>query len=66
MYGKSWGGFNGLQITARALQLHDLEGGTYKGPNAVVSLYSTDDRYADDVHYVGGAVVGDQMLSWSR
>ena len=45
MMGISWGGFNGLQVAARrppALK-------------AVVSICSTDDRYADDVHYMGGA-----------
>lgn len=55
VYGKSWGGFNGLQLAARAPP-------ALKG---VVSLYSTDDRYADDVHYVGGAVLGSEMLSWA-
>ncbi len=45
--GISWGGFNGLQIAARrppALK-------------AIVTLCSTDDRYADDVHYMGGALL---------
>lgn len=45
MMGISWGGFNGLQVAARrppALK-------------AIVSICSTDDRYADDVHYMGGA-----------
>ncbi len=54
MYGKSWGGFNGLQVAARrppALR-------------AVVSAYFTDDRYADDVHYVGGCLLAHEALSW--
>jgi hypothetical protein len=54
MFGKSWGGFNGLQVAARrppALK-------------AVVSAYFTDDRYADDVHYMGGCVLGHEALSW--
>jgi putative CocE/NonD family hydrolase len=55
MIGKSWGGFNGLQIAA--LQPPALA--------AVISICSTDDRYADDVHYAGGAIVADQMLSWA-
>jgi predicted acyl esterase len=45
MMGISWGGFNGLQVAARrppALK-------------AIVTICSTDDRYADDVHYMGGA-----------
>jgi predicted acyl esterase len=35
------------------------------GLAGVISLYSTDDRYADDVHYMGGCVMADQMLSWA-
>jgi hypothetical protein len=54
MIGISWGGFNGLQIAARRP----------RGLNAVVSVCSTDDRYADDVHYMGGCLLGDN-LSWS-
>jgi len=52
--GISWGGFNGLQLAARrppALK-------------AVITVCSTDDRYADDVHYMGGCVLGDH-LSWA-
>jgi putative CocE/NonD family hydrolase len=52
--GISWGGFNGLQIAA--LQPPPLK--------AVVSVCSTDDRYADDVHYMGGCLLGDN-LSWA-
>ncbi len=54
MIGKSWGGFNGLQVAARrppALK-------------AVVSVYSTDDRYADDAHYMGGCLLTGSMLGW--
>jgi uncharacterized protein len=55
MYGKSWGGFNGLQVAAhRPLALR-----------AVISAYFTDDRYADDVHYMGGCVLGHESLSWA-
>jgi putative CocE/NonD family hydrolase len=55
MIGISWGGFNGLQIAAR------------RPPQlkAVVSMCSTDDRYADDVHYLGGCVLGVEMLPWA-
>ncbi|MGH2820671.1 MAG: CocE/NonD family hydrolase, partial [Actinomycetota bacterium] len=55
MIGISWGGFNGLQVAAR--RPPELK--------AVVTLCSTDDRYADDVHYLGGCVLGDGMLSWA-
>lgn len=54
MIGKSWGGFNALQVAARrppALR-------------AIVTACSTDDRYADDVHYMGGCLLGDN-LSWA-
>jgi predicted acyl esterase len=49
MIGISWGGFNGLQIAA--LQPPALR--------AVVTLCSTDDRYADDIHYMGGTLPPD-------
>lgn len=54
MIGISWGGFNGLQIAAR--QPSALK--------AVVTVSSSDDRYADDVHYMGGCMLGDN-LSWA-
>ncbi|KAA9009342.1 CocE/NonD family hydrolase [Histidinibacterium aquaticum] len=52
--GISWGGFNGLQIAA--LRPPALK--------AVVTICSTDDRYADDIHYMGGTLLCDQ-LSWA-
>jgi len=51
MMGISWGGFNGLQIAARrppALK-------------AIITLCSTDDRFADDAHWMGGALVTNTM-----
>jgi putative CocE/NonD family hydrolase len=52
--GISWGGFNGLQIAAmRPPQL-----------KAIITASSTDDRYADDVHHMGGCLLGDN-LSWA-
>ncbi len=54
MMGISWGGFNGLQIAALAPS--ELK--------AVLTLSSTDDRYADDVHYMGGSLLIDN-LSWA-
>ncbi|KAL9954970.1 hypothetical protein ACROYT_G042561 [Oculina patagonica] len=56
MYGKSWGGFNGLQLAAR--QPPALK--------TIISTYSTDDRYADDIHYRGGCVLAREMLSWAH
>ncbi|REJ36839.1 MAG: peptidase S15 [Bacillota bacterium] len=55
MFGKSWGGFNGLQIAARRP----------RALKAVITLYFTDDRYADDVHYMGGCVLGIEMQPWA-
>lgn len=55
MFGKSWGGFNSLQIAAH--RPPELGG--------IITLCSTDDRYADDVHYKGGCVLGEKMLYWS-
>ncbi|MDZ5698628.1 CocE/NonD family hydrolase [Chelativorans sp. M5D2P16] len=54
MIGISWGGFNGLQIAA--MRPPALK--------AVISCASTDDRYADDVHYMGGCLLIDN-LSWA-
>ncbi|MEM7030971.1 MAG: CocE/NonD family hydrolase [Chloroflexota bacterium] len=55
MFGKSWGGFNALQVAAlRPPQL-----------KAIITIASTDDRYADDVHYMGGALLASEMLSWA-
>ncbi|MEM9147842.1 MAG: CocE/NonD family hydrolase [Pseudomonadota bacterium] len=51
MIGISWGGFNGLQLAFRrppALK-------------AVVSCCSTVDRFADDIHYMGGCLLTDNF-----
>ena len=53
MIGISWGGFNGLQVAARRPE----------ALGAVISLCSTDDRYADDIHFMGGAMLTDK-LAW--
>ncbi|MSP84095.1 MAG: CocE/NonD family hydrolase [Alphaproteobacteria bacterium] len=53
MFGISWGGFNALQVAARrppALK-------------AIIPVAFTDDRYADDMHYMGGALLNDN-LNW--
>ncbi len=54
MIGISWGGFNGLQIAA--LQPPELK--------AVISVASSDNRYSDDVHYMGGNLLTDN-ISWA-
>lgn len=53
MIGLSWGGFNSLQVAARrppALK-------------AIITMCSTDDRYADDAHYKGGCLLNEN-LTW--
>ncbi|MEZ4713339.1 MAG: CocE/NonD family hydrolase [Caldilineaceae bacterium] len=55
MFGKSWGGFNALQVAA--MRPPALK--------AIITLCSTDDRYADDVHYMGGCMLGSAMLYWA-
>ena len=58
--GISWGGFNGLQLAALAPE----------PLKAVVSICSTVDRFADDIHYKGGVMLGENpgwaatALSW--
>ncbi|MDQ2065895.1 CocE/NonD family hydrolase [Xinfangfangia sp. CPCC 101601] len=54
MMGISWGGFNCLQAAYN------------KAPalKAVISLCSTTDRYADDIHYKGGCLISEN-ISWA-
>jgi uncharacterized protein len=54
MMGKSWGGFNCLQTAA--LRPPALK--------AVISVCSTVDRFADDVHFKGGCLLGEN-LGWA-
>ena len=54
MIGISWGGFNGLQLAARrppALK-------------AIATVCSTVDRYADDIHFMGGCLLTDNF-NWA-
>ncbi|MGO4909555.1 CocE/NonD family hydrolase [Pseudorhodobacter sp. W20_MBD10_FR17] len=53
MMGKSWGGFNCLQTAF--LQPPALK--------AVVTVCSTTDRFADDIHFKGGCLLGEN-LGW--
>jgi hypothetical protein len=54
MTGISWGGFNALQVAA--LRPPALK--------AIITLDSAADRYADDVHYMGGAMLHDNF-AWA-
>ncbi len=51
MMGISWGGFNALQVAA--LRPPALK--------AIITLCSTDDRYSDDAHYMGGCLINENM-----
>jgi uncharacterized protein len=51
MQGKSWSGFNALQVAARrppALK-------------AIITTYFTDHRYTDDIHFMGGCLLNDNL-----
>ena len=53
MMGISWGGFNALQVAAMA-----------PDPlKAIITLCSTVDRFADDIHYKGGCLLNEN-LGW--
>jgi len=52
MMGISWGGFNALQVAAKRPE----------GLRAVVSVCASDDRYADDAHYMGGCLLNENLL----
>ncbi|MCL7488006.1 MAG: CocE/NonD family hydrolase [Desulfobulbaceae bacterium] len=51
MMGISWGGFNSLQIAA----MHP------PGLKAIITVCSTDDLYLDNMHYMGGCLLTDNL-----
>ena len=51
MMGISWGGFNSLQVAA--MNPPELK--------AIISACSTDDLYVDNMHYMGGCLLGDNL-----
>ncbi|WP_241301569.1 CocE/NonD family hydrolase [Microbulbifer elongatus] len=51
MMGISWGGFNGLQVASLAPP----------ALRAVISACSTDDLYLDNMHYMGGCLLTDNL-----
>ena len=51
MMGISWGGFNSLQVAERA-----------PDPlKAIITLCSSVDRYAEDIHYKGGCLLNENF-----
>ncbi len=51
MMGKSWGGFNSLQVAARRP----------KNLKAIIVVGFTDDGYNEDIHYKGGYLLNDNF-----
>jgi putative CocE/NonD family hydrolase len=51
MQGKSWSGFNSLQVAARRPE----------ALKAVITTFFTDNRYTDDIHYMGGCLLNDNL-----
>jgi putative CocE/NonD family hydrolase len=51
MIGLSWSGFNSLQIAALAPP----------ALKAIITTCASDDRYADDMHYMGGCLLNDNL-----
>ncbi|HET7090139.1 MAG TPA: CocE/NonD family hydrolase, partial [Anaerolineae bacterium] len=55
MWGVSYGGFTAIQVAM--LQPPHLK--------AIVPVYATDDRYTDDVHYIGGCMVASEFAQYA-
>lgn len=55
MWGISYGGFTSIQVAM--LRPPHLK--------AIVPVYATDDRYLDDVHYVGGCMVASEFAQYA-
>jgi uncharacterized protein len=55
MWGISYGGFTSIQVAA--LRPPSLK--------AIVPMYATDDRYTDDVHYVGGVPTASELTQYA-
>ncbi len=55
MWGISYGGFTSIQVAK--LQPPHLK--------AIIPMYATDDRYRDDVHYIGGCVTVSDLSQYA-
>lgn len=55
MWGISYGGFTSIQVAK--LRPPHLK--------AIIPMYATDDRYLDDVHYVGGCMVVSEVAQYA-
>ena len=54
MYGTSWSGFNSIQVAMERPS----------ALAAIVPIYASDDRYTDDVHYMGGVLKALDLVDW--
>ena len=55
MWGLSYGGFTSIQVAAT--RPNELK--------AIVPIQATDDRYTDDVHYVGGTMTVSELSQYA-
>jgi putative CocE/NonD family hydrolase len=55
MWGISYGGFTAIQVAA--LRPPHLR--------AIVPMYASDDRYCDDVHYLGGCMTASELTQYA-
>jgi uncharacterized protein len=55
MWGLSYGGFTSIQVAATRPV----------GLKAIVAVQATDDRYTDDVHYVGGTMTVSELSQYA-
>ncbi len=55
MWGISYGGFTAIQVAM--LQPPHLK--------AIIPMYATDDRYTDDVHYLGGCLTVSELAQYA-
>lgn len=55
MWGISYGGFTAIQVAK--MQPPHLK--------AIVPMYATDDRYLDDVHYIGGCKTASELAQYA-
>jgi len=55
MWGISYGGFTSIQVAM--LQPPHLK--------AIIPMYATDDRYTDDVHYLGGCMTASELAQYA-
>ena len=55
MWGISYGGFTSVQVAKLAPP----------ALKAIVVMYATDDRYTDDVHYIGGCMTGSEFAQYA-